>query len=347
MSMFFGPVSVSVGALDPILTTQFPNANVAVFINESPYTLKVDPGTGSYFVISAFTQDAVPLGNQFSGVLKVTASADVSFMGTPPVSVLYVQVYAKGEPLPGTYPAALARIMNVGNNVPLNASATSVANDTTTTGTSFVEASISSVQHVNMFTDGFLLLQKNAGSADQNFLAFIDLATGGHNWEFYLKTGASHALAIEDLTAGITALLLASDGTVTTVNKISNTKPLGGANQAYFEAAPSDGLTWDISELTADHGLAFVQGTVQLEVHPTKGIKPRNEGQYISGLSEFSGTVTGTYNHNLGATPDAVIPMQSVLGSQTMGFDTLGATTVHVTSGSGNAFTALAYQLNT
>lgn len=127
MSKYYGPFSVTPGALAPINTSQYPDVNVAVFVNESPYTLYVDPGTGSYYVISAFMQDAIVLG-PYSGVLKVTAQADITFQGTPPVAVLYVQTYAKGEPVPGTYPAALARLMSVGNTVNIGGNVTSIKN---------------------------------------------------------------------------------------------------------------------------------------------------------------------------------------------------------------------------
>lgn len=63
----------------------------------------------------------------------------------------------------------------------------------------------------------------------------------------------------------------------------------------------------------------------------------------ISRLSTFAGTATGTYNHGLGATPTIVLPMQDVVGSQTMGYDTLTVTQVHITSGAGNSFNALCY----
>lgn len=114
MSHPYGPFTVAVGNLADITTNQYPDAAAAVIINESPYTLKVNPGTGSYFIVSAFTQQMIPLGNQYSGVLKVSASADITFSGTAPASVLYVQMYAQGEQVLGTYPADLSRQVNVG-----------------------------------------------------------------------------------------------------------------------------------------------------------------------------------------------------------------------------------------
>lgn len=148
-------------------------------------------------------------------------------------------------------------------------------------------------------------------------------------------------------SGGSQSVLILNDGTVTVGGKVTGKKALGGINTGYFEMAPSDGVTWDIGELSATHGAAFfTAGVAQLEINPTKGTRFRAGGLYLGGISEFSGTVTGTYNHNFGGTPDGCLLCQSVIGSQTMGYDTLGATTVHVTSGSGNAFYGTAYAMN-
>lgn len=141
MSRPYGPFTVAAGNLADIETAQYPQAATAIFINESPFTLKVTPMVGSdVYVVPAYTQHVIPLGNQYSGVIKVLAAADVTVGGTAPVSVLYVQTYAQGEAVSGTYPAALTRLTNVGNSVPLSANATSVTNDGNATNTQFIEA---------------------------------------------------------------------------------------------------------------------------------------------------------------------------------------------------------------
>lgn len=336
------------------------------FTNDSPFDVDIQWGSNKPIALTIPpttiwrgaqpSSDLLISGNKRNG--QVIATPSYPGGGSPPTGApamqLTVHGYQKGNE-PAESIATLNRLQNVGNPVPIGTAATNIVNDGNPAGTQIVEATTNDgVQHVLMFNDGNLALQKNATSADQEMLDLVDLAVGGHIWAVFLATGATHGLYFT-ANGAIPLELLASGGIQTDngiistdgLGKITSTKALGGANQAYFVIAPGDGGTWSISELTADHGLAFVMGTVQLEVHPTKGIKPRNQGAFISGFSEFSGTVTGTYNHNMtNGTPDAVIPMQSVIGSQTMGFDTLGATTVHVTSAAGNAFTALAYQLN-
>lgn len=64
----------------------------------------------------------------------------------------------------------------------------------------------------------------------------------------------------------------------------------------------------------------------------------------ITRLSIFSGTGTNTYTHGLGAAPDIVLPICSVVGSETLGYDTPTSTTVHITNPTGLAFRALAFK---
>lgn len=63
------------------------------------------------------------------------------------------------------------------------------------------------------------------------------------------------------------------------------------------------------------------------------------------GFGRFTGAASGTYNHGYGATPSWFGPMQSVIGSQTMGYDTVTSTQVHITSGSANSFSCLCTKL--
>ncbi len=64
-------------------------------------------------------------------------------------------------------------------------------------------------------------------------------------------------------------------------------------------------------------------------------------GDTLSGTHTFTGTTTGTYTHGAGGTPFIVIPMTDVSGSQSMGYDTVTSTQVHITSAGGLGFKAL------
>lgn len=73
--------------------------------------------------------------------------------------------------------------------------------------------------------------------------------------------------------------------------------------------------------------------------------KNGNTDFVIGAMSTFTGAATGTYSHGMlqfgaAAAPDIVVPMCDVSGSQTMGYDTVTTTQVHITSFSGLGFKA-------
>lgn len=67
-------------------------------------------------------------------------------------------------------------------------------------------------------------------------------------------------------------------------------------------------------------------------------------GNGLGRTSLFNGTGSGTYNHNLGATPTFLVPIVNQLGSATQGFDSVGSTTCHLTLGASLTFTCLAWR---
>src|SRR5690348_13629367 len=107
MSKPYGPFTAQVGTIATVITNQFPDTDTIVILNFSPYTLKVNPGTGNYYIIAPGVQDKILLGNQYSGQLQITGAADVTFTGNAPSVTFYVMAYRQGEPIPGVYPAAL------------------------------------------------------------------------------------------------------------------------------------------------------------------------------------------------------------------------------------------------
>lgn len=98
----------------------------------------------------------------------------------------------------------------------------------------------------------------------------------------------------------------------------------------------SDGFTLQVQ--------AGAAGGVQINTANTHGFEWFNGG-FIPEISVFTGAATGTYNHNFNGageslTPFDIIPMCSISGSQTMGFDTVNTTQCHITSGAGLSFKA-------
>lgn len=72
-------------------------------------------------------------------------------------------------------------------------------------------------------------------------------------------------------------------------------------------------------------------------VTATGGLNPPTHGN-ITAVGTFGGTGSGTFSHGLGATPTFAQVTCNVSGSQTQGQDTVGSTTIHITSGGGLGF---------
>jgi hypothetical protein len=75
----------------------------------------------------------------------------------------------------------------------------------------------------------------------------------------------------------------------------------------------------------------------QMQLASTATFRLAN-GNQISGVSSFTGAGSGTFNHTYGSAPFFVIPMVSVVGSATLGYNTITATQVTITIGAALAF---------
>lgn len=128
------------------------------------------------------------------------------------------------------------------------------------------------------------------------------------------------------------------------------TAPTGGATATYQTFAPSDrsGHAWNTQVASPADALFFTDdlGVVAMQLtRNSGGMKLNGHGGFMQAWSRFTGAATGTYSHGLGTTPNHVMPMASVSGSQTMGYDSATSTQVHITSFAGLSFSALAVLL--
>ncbi len=127
--------------------------------------------------------------------------------------------------------------------------------------------------------------------------------------------------------------LLQVSGTVPALsvggNKTRIQAPSSGSINLQVPGA-TDILVATSSSVTTNVGLTFVNSGIAWKT-----------GDTISGTHTFTGTTTGTFTHGAGGTPFIVIPMCSVNGSQTMGYDSITSTQVHITSAAGLGFKAL------
>lgn len=108
---------------------------------------------------------------------------------------------------------------------------------------------------------------------------------------------------------------------------------------AQFESSDqSPAARWTISQNT-DGTLQFTNETIG-----AVPLKLRGQGGIFQGVSFFTGGGSGTFSHGFGQTPSICLPMCTVSNSsQTMGYDSLGSSTVHITAGGALAFAAACF----
>lgn len=338
--------------------TGLPWAYIRV-INNSPYMLSVTfGGMGSVVFPEMFLED-IPITSSYNGKISI-----VPFANFPPGSIaaalstlVSINAYQPGE-LRQPQAQPLTTLAAVGNPVPIGTAATNIINDGNPTGTEIVEASVGGIQHVLMFNDGNLALQKDATSADQEMFDLVDLAVGGHIWGLFLATGATHGLYFLDENSSKVALGLLASGGIQHDSGIvqtdgagheTNTATAGAGANSLLAWAPSDDASLQVSWRAT--GTEFVLHDDALNARIASffmgqgGIRISGLGSRMVAWSFFSGTGSGTFSHGLGTTPTVVLAMQNTVGSQTMGWDSANSTTVHITAGNGAAWTALALDM--
>lgn len=77
-----------------------------------------------------------------------------------PISLVLVETYESFESIPGVFPAALVRQVNIGNSTPLSTSTNSIVNDGNVANTKIIEATVAgdSSSAVTLTNDGHLTL---------------------------------------------------------------------------------------------------------------------------------------------------------------------------------------------
>lgn len=221
MSKPYGPFTAQVGTIDTVITDQFPDTATIVVMNFSPYTLKVNPGTGNYYIIAPGVQDKIILSGQYSGRLDITGASDVTFTGNPPSVTFYVMGYRQGEQIPGVYPSALpGGIVQVSGPV-----ATQVVNSGNAQGANVVLGTpLNQATELELNNDGsgFLaggFINFNAAGKEfftyntdishpYNFLELDDNAAVPHIWTIQVDSGTLRPIRFVDSTSGTTPLQL-------------------------------------------------------------------------------------------------------------------------------------------
>lgn len=266
----------------------------------------------------------------------------------PPVSKLIPIFYYPGEPLDsvpalGNSPIGIGGIVSTSVNVLSNEGNSSTA----------LVIDIGQVGHTLLLTinsDGSCSWSVLQSGVVHNIFAInntgtpLQIGQSGDFAEFLGKLAVDQNSAFDNGT-----ILTDGSGNVTLSNsKFIKWKDTGGTpeNVIALDNANNVGLFAD--PLSTLGRVYFVDKSSSEICHLDSSGIHLSEGTYsfltgsISRVSVFSGTGSGTYNHNLGATPDFIALSTHTNGSQTLGYDSENSTTVHVTCGAGLAFIGLA-----
>lgn len=336
------------------------SANIWLF-NESGAGLDVvfqQSGNAHYLPAGAWGY--YPLAPN-DGQVQVTVTY---LLPNPPVSQLNAIYYAPGEPLPQSFTLGNSPI-GIGGTV--NTSSVQTLSNESSPPTPLLVVDIGNTtipQLLTIYNDGSFLWEVLVAGVAHQLLSgsvanLLQIGMAGDTSSVLGQLSVAQLLtALAGLNVtGVTNL----DGGATTTDgagnitlsnaKILKGKSSGGVAQAMlFQSAANN------TDLQAGTN-GFIEfldngGTRQLHADLTNNLSfvldntnlAFKNGNTIGRVSSFSGTGSGTYNHNAGAAPDIVIPIVSVSGSATQGFDSLTSTQVHVTLGASLAFKAWCFK---
>ena len=142
--------------------TGLPVGGHFIIFNESPYGLNLTFNDKQASYVPAWSADIFTQPVQ--SPIVTWSQANTLNASSPPLSTVNVVSYYPSEKISGYFPIALARQQNVGNAIPLGGAVNSVANDSNTTNTTFVESTVSGdgISSVVLKNNGALQLGSNA-----------------------------------------------------------------------------------------------------------------------------------------------------------------------------------------
>lgn len=202
----------------------------------------------------------------------------------------------------------------------------------------------------------------SAPSSDQAVLWSDISADTAARIATYIRSSDGYGGLMGGAGGSITAHLYAQSGgwlipealtvTGTITGTCTNANNLGGGGA--FTTAADSGNSQNILASTSPGGGAMAillrafNGTSSTNILSIGSSSPSgasqfrdNGGLYYNANMFTSGTGSGTFSHNFGTTPHICLPICNASNSsQTMGYDTLGSSTVHITAGGGLAWNA-------
>ena len=262
-------------------------AGAVVIANESPYSLQVSPGFGSAWIV-AQTQDIVYCDTSaFNGALTITTDSYLSNSGSAPSFLLYLTVYAPGEPIRGTYPAPLARLAN-GVSLSTNSNVGPIFN------VEFYGAKVDGVADDTAAVQAALNAANAAGSGMVYFPAGTCVCTTLTFYSYTHICGAGITASILQLKAGANGDLLQGTQAVANINLAA----------AFGTGSPNAGANnWTISDITLDGNKA------NQTTGPSYCLRVYGFGYILRNVrihDGFSGGVLGDWNGGANAALDSM-----------------------------------------
>ena len=306
--------------------------------------------SGNQFNLPAGAWVPIPIGPGESEVDYIVKYV----LPNPPVSTLMIAYYAPGEPIPQTSTLGNSPV-GIGGSVQTS-SVQTLSNEGNAAGTLVIDIGDTAIsQLVKFFTDHFAI------SVDQSGVAHTVLKgnTTGNPLQLGQAGDISEVLGQltvdQLLTAALGIAISASGlsvlgGTVTDTLRVTGATEVdgninSGANDIVLNAATGHTVTIQVNGvniLKIDGANAALQGAFGFALGSGGVYRFRNGGT-MQAISNFSGSGSGTYNHNFGSAPFDVIPIVDVAGSATQGFDSVTSTQVHVTLGAALSFRAFCW----
>lgn len=362
-----------VATFDPSITEQTPrgtggsfnigqSGNVGfVITNDSIYGILLYLSNGSNIYIPAWMVYAVCTTIPSSEIFWVQQNSLSS--STPPISVVTVELYAKGEHPSGTYPTSLNRHY-IGNVIPVSTAMEFLQNETNPVGTLIIDVgTVANNNLINIYNDHFILkvlqsgtphtvLQGNTsgdpleiGQAGDNTSILGDLTVDGTT--FISTTNVYGNLSMQSST--IIALL---GGYVQANNAVPALKIKDSAAtvRTFLESESNDHLNIWLLSNSRSLRIKDASGST-LMFFQSDGIHLQSTSQAyhfpgagsLTAVSHFSGVGSGTFATGItNPTGIAFNPCTSSGSSQTIG-GTIATSSV-VTTGAGLAWSAWGYK---
>jgi hypothetical protein len=177
------------------------------------------------------------------------------------------------------------------------------------------------------------------------------LKVGSNNFTLVKATSVNSEIRFVDQTGNLLAWFNAAGGGVQNAAfTVTGSFEVDAGGLNFSSKKLFDGSANNLADWSALGGGLFLKGNPAVNGKFHYQGNGANDDFSIAAISKFNGTGSGNFSHGLqqfgaAVTPDIIIPVQSVAGSQTMGYNTLNSTTVNIVTGAGNAWVALAIKL--